>query len=152
VLPIDDFHADGMDFLSNFHLVHVRGWAIDYPSAEHAYVACKCSHRDDQEFVATLSTPGQAKRFGRGKEVQGRVMRRLRPDFDEKKLGWMRQIIQRKFAHPHLMEKLQATGDRQIIEGNKWCDQFWGDCRCSKHLMIPGENHLGRLLMEIRDQ
>lgn len=41
---------------------------------------------------------------------------------------------------------LIATGDAILREGNHWGDRFWGvDARTGE-----GENHLGRLLMELR--
>ena len=43
-----------------------------------------------------------------------------------------------------LGEKLKATGDGQIVEGNTWGDTFWGVCGGR------GQNWLGRLLMERR--
>ena len=44
-----------------------------------------------------------------------------------------------------LREKLIATGDKELIEGNHWNDRFWGVCRGK------GQNHLGKLLMELRE-
>lgn len=41
--------------------------------------------------------------------------------------------------------RLLATGSAELIEGNVWNDTFWGVCRGR------GQNHLGRILMEVRD-
>ncbi len=46
--------------------------------------------------------------------------------------------------HFDLREKLLATGDRKLVEGNTWGDTFWGVCRGN------GKNHLGKILMKIR--
>lgn len=43
-------------------------------------------------------------------------------------------------------EQLLATGDEEIIEWNNWHDTFWGKDVNTKE----GENHLGKILMEIR--
>ena len=80
---------------------------------------------------------GQAKRLGRRVE--------LRSDWETVKIEIMRQVLKSKFTHnPELREKLIATGNTELIEGNNWNDRFWGVCRG------VGKNHLGKLLMEIR--
>ena len=79
--------------------------------------------------------------------VSPRLGRRieLRPDWEEVKIEIMRQVLKSKFTHnPELREKLIATGNTELIEGNNWNDRFWGVCRG------VGKNHLGKLLMEIR--
>lgn len=55
----------------------------------------------------------------------------------------MQYLLRQKFVDPVLMEKLRAI-TRPIIEDNHWGDTFWGVCGG------VGENHLGRLLEEIR--
>lgn len=57
----------------------------------------------------------------------------------------MRALLMVKFAPAtELAERLLATGDAQLVEGNTWGDTFWGVCDG------VGENHLGRLHMWIR--
>jgi len=46
----------------------------------------------------------------------------------------------------HILERLLATGDQELIEGNTWGDRFWGVCDGE------GQNQLGRLLMELRNE
>ena len=63
----------------------------------------------------------------------------------------MREIIEIKFLHnPELAEKLKNTGNAELIEGNNWHDNFWGDCGCNRCRSIPGQNTLGKLLIECR--
>ena len=50
----------------------------------------------------------------------------------------------------YLKEKLLATNDMYIVEGNDWCDQYFGSCTCDKHIHKQGKNILGTLLMELR--
>jgi predicted NAD-dependent protein-ADP-ribosyltransferase YbiA (DUF1768 family) len=47
---------------------------------------------------------------------------------------------------------LLATGDEELIEGNTWHDNTWGNCVCQKCQDIPGRNMLGMLLMELRTE
>jgi predicted NAD-dependent protein-ADP-ribosyltransferase YbiA (DUF1768 family) len=61
------------------------------------------------------------------------------------KVDVMRDLIAQKFAvGSELADRLLATGDQELVEGNTWGDTFWGVCDG------VGENWLGRLLMERR--
>ena len=75
---------------------------------------------------------------------------RVRKDWDEKKVGFMRWGLEEKFKDEVLKEMLISTGDMYIIEGNLWHDNFWGSCTCEK-CGDKGENRLGKMLMEIRE-
>lgn len=50
-----------------------------------------------------------------------------------------------------LKKKLLETGDAELIEGNYWHDNTWGQCYCPRCKNKIGENHLGKLLMKIRE-
>ena len=84
-----------------------------------------------------MPTPGQAKRAG--SKVQ------LRPEWDKIRLGIMRELLQLKFSTPELRKALVWTDPAHLEETNTWGDTFWGVCDGE------GENHLGRILMELRD-
>jgi len=128
-------------FLSNFYPAKVIGWGIEFPTSEHAYVACKTKDMEIRRHIATLNTPGDAKRYGR--KIQ------LREDWDDVKVACMRAILRRKFSDPELRRWLKAVnGD--IVEHNTWHDNFWGVCICGK--CTGGQNVLGKLLMEVRNE
>lgn len=58
---------------------------------------------------------------------------------------YMYEICMCKFMqNPTLCKALLATGNCHLVEGNNWGDYFWGSV--NGH----GENHLGRILMDIR--
>jgi len=61
----------------------------------------------------------------------------------------MTTIVRNKFkAHPDLKKKLLETGTAKLIEGNTWHDTFWGvNINTGK-----GENHLGKILMQVRSE
>ena len=63
----------------------------------------------------------------------------------------MTDFLHQKFVIRYFQEKLLSTKDRELIEGNFWHDNFWGDCSCKKCQDIEGGNRLGKLLMEIRE-
>ena len=83
-------------------------------------------------------TPGQAKRLGR------KCL--LRKDWEEAKDHAMLSVLRAKFANPELKEKLIATGDVELVEGNHWNDTYWGVCNGI------GKNMLGKLLMQVREE
>lgn len=134
---IDSFTGPNR-FLSNFYpcLVRYNGNELSYPSVEHAYQAQKTRNVNDQIIVCKARTAGEAKRLGR--------QLKMREDWNEVKVNIMRDLLRFKFGHKDLLDKLLATGDVQLIEGNWWGDRFWGVCGGR------GENMLGKLLMEIR--
>jgi predicted NAD-dependent protein-ADP-ribosyltransferase YbiA (DUF1768 family) len=70
----------------------------------------------------------------------------MRPDWESVKLQVMEDLLVQKFADEHLEKQLQETGDADLIEGNYWGDDFWGVDKKK-----GGKNHLGKLLMKIRD-
>jgi ribA/ribD-fused uncharacterized protein len=112
-----------------------------YQSTEHAYQAAKTIDRAARwPFTeAGTMTCGQAKRAGMALE--------LRPDWDAVKLDVMYSVNWVKYyRYYELRGKLLATGDAVLVEGNKWGDRFWGVCGGT------GENNLGKILMQIRDE
>jgi N-glycosidase YbiA len=123
-------------FLSNFWPCDVHYLGVRYPSVENAYVAAKTLDPEQRKPLETCS-PGEAKRFGR------KLL--LRSDWEDIKLLTMELLLFEKFKDPILMEKLLDTTGITLVEGNTWGDRFWGVCNGA------GENHLGKLLMKVRD-
>lgn len=141
MMKIDKFDGE-FAFLSNFYPSAISDGYTTFPTVEHYFQACKCEYMDDYDAIAAAPTPGQAKRLGRQAV--------LRDDWEQNKLNVMETALRKKFAIPELREKLLATGDAELIEGNHWHDNFYGDCHCDKCKGIPGQNSLGKLLMKIR--
>ena len=132
------------EFLSNFYHSPFIVDDIQYDSVEHFFQSSKAAAWDEAMWVNAAPTPGQAK--GRGRKVS------MRPDWEQIKIDIMRFALEQKFAIPELKEKLLATGDSELIEGNWWDDNFWGDCYCPACQSIKGKNMLGKLLMELREK
>ncbi len=125
-------------FLSNFWPATVVLDGVAYPSVEHAYVAAKTVVPSLRTQIAATVEPGAVKRFGRTFA--------LRPDWEDVRLAVMEDLVRQKFSVEPLRSMLLATGDVKLVEGNTWNDHFWGVCRGR------GENHLGRILMHVREQ
>lgn len=136
--PVIDSFRDDFSFLSNFHpsVIYVDGKR--YATVEHAYQAMKALDPEHHEMIRCAKTAGEAKKLGR--------IVPCRPDWDEVKVGIMRDLVRRKFENPFLRPLLAATGDAELVEGNYWHDTFWGVYKGT------GENWLGRILMEIRSE
>lgn len=135
-MAIDSFRGE-YEFLSNFYEAPVH-YEYNYGSNEAAFQSRKSTNfRDRLDF--TSYRPSESKKFGR--KVN------LRADWESVKVDFMRDIVYAKFLqNPELAEKLLATGDAELIEGNHWHDTFWGvDSKTG-----AGKNWLGKILMEVR--
>lgn len=132
------------EFLSNFSKSEIVLDGIIYPTVEHFFQAMKTEDPIQRAEIAAAPTPGKAKRLGR--HVQ------LRSDWEEVKDQCMLDALRLKFADEDLSHKLQETGDKWLEEGNDWHDNYWGVCHCIKCQDIMGKNHLGKLLMKVREE
>lgn len=142
---IDSFRKEH-SFLSNFYPASIKAGAIQYPTVEHAYQASKTN--DYFAWMKISHLP--AKQAGKAKRL-GRKVRRTK-DWDMVKISKMRNFLQQKFNnYDNFKQQLLETGDAILIEGNRWHDNYWGNCKCDKCKTIEGKNMLGRLLMEIRE-
>jgi ribA/ribD-fused uncharacterized protein len=133
-------------FLSNFAAFPVVFDGVEYPTAEHAYVAAKTLDPHIRAWVRQIDTPGNAKY--RGKSIA------LRPDWEDVRDEVMLAILRSKFTrNPQAREQLIATRDAELIEGNAWHDNYWGRCRCKDCFgVVEAHNVLGRLLMMVREE
>jgi ribA/ribD-fused uncharacterized protein len=146
---INNFRGD-YAFLSNFHPAIVTYEFDVYPTTEHAYQAAKSLDLVIRKQIQEAKTPGDAKKLGQPVEKGGIV--KLRKDWENVKVSIMKFILIQKFKQEKFKHKLIATGTHVLIEGNWWHDNFWGTCHCDKCIEIFGNNHLGRLLVSIREQ
>ena len=137
-------------FLSNFFIepdgTHVEG----------EYQRAKCEDEKYGHVLFDGKPPVQCKAIGRGVK--------LREGWDSIRIEVMSMYVLQKFSdHPELCRRLLETGDRCLVEGNHWRDNFWGSTKPelwahswslpTPPLDIPkslGENWLGRVLMGVR--
>ena len=105
---------------------------------EHAFQAAKTLDEDERRRIRNEPSAAGAKQ--RGKHAT------LREDWEQIKVGVMRDLLRQKFGTDPLRSRLLKTGKSKLVEGNWWGDRFWGVCEGK------GENHLGLLLMEIREE
>lgn len=130
-------------FLSNFYPCEIKYNFITFPSVEHAYQAQKTMDSEMIEKIRSCETPGKAKKLGQSIEI--------RPGWEIIKYSTMKLLLIQKFCcNETLKQNLLSTSPKILIEGNKWGDQYWG-CTLENNRWV-GQNHLGCLLMEIRDE
>lgn len=142
--PVTEFQGE-YRFLSNFWPAEAAYDGIVYPTSEHAYQAAKTTESEIREAIRQAPRPGDAKNHGAGLEV--------RPGWTEGlDVAVMSEVVASKFLRdPELKEKLLGTGDRILIEGNRWHDNNWGSCLCGEPgCASPGRNKLGQVLMAVR--
>lgn len=135
-LVISRFEGE-FDFLSNFYPSPVTYLGVTYPTAEHAYQAQKTYDQKEHDRILMAPTPGRAKRIGKTVKCH--------PSWNTLRVDVMKGVIWSKFSqNPGLGQRLLATGNVTLIEGNVWGDRFWGQVDGF------GENMLGKILMEVR--
>lgn len=128
-------------FLSNFHPSPVQYEGVWYDTVEHGFQAAKFAPGSTGRRVVTeAAQPYIAKSIAK-------TMKLYWPDWDTRRLRVMLDLLRLKFAKgSNLAAKLEATGDEEIVEVNHWNDRYWGVCNG------VGENQLGKLLMQVRQE
>ena len=112
---------------------------MTFYTVENFFQAMKTLDIEERKLIAA-ATPSKAKRLGR--KVK------LREDWEEKKLQVMEYALRIKFVPgTSWYTKLMATGNEEIVELNNWNDVYWGSTLDGR-----GENHLGKLLIKLREE
>lgn len=137
------FYEQDFYVLSNFSAFNVEVFGIDFQTAEHAYHWKKFANTDSVTAVRVRLARSAHDAFKIAEKNKGS----RRKDWDEVKIEVMLEIILSKAAqHEYVRRKLVETGDRELIE-NSWRDSYWGWGENR-----DGQNMLGKLWMEVRDQ
>ena len=148
------FFKDNYNFLSNFYILEnpILGIGMTwFYSVENAYLAEKIIYCLNLPYEKRKEMVQQFKNFTSGQAKSAGKRLSQRPDFDrtlwqENSIQLMTTLVQYKFRiNPDLMTRLKAI-EGEIVEDNNWGDTFWGRC------YGVGENHLGRILMKVRDE
>jgi len=139
-------HPDVTEFqgefrwLSNFWPAKCWYDGVNYGSVEAAYQAAKTESAKERIRLQSV-TPAEAKRIGRSFTI--------REGWSDMRLDVMKELLEQRFTEDnHAGRQLIATHPAKLSEGNYWGDSFWGiDLKKDK-----GKNHLGKLLMERRNE
>jgi ribA/ribD-fused uncharacterized protein len=110
-------------------------------TTEHIYQSEKFENEDIKNQIRNAASAHDALRIAKKHKPD------YRKDWDSVKLGIMKSILKEKvLQHPYIKEKLLESKDREIAE-NSPVDDFWGWGHDKN-----GNNHLGKIWMEIRSE
>lgn len=129
---------------SNFspHEVILQGKC--WQTVEHYYQAQKFVGTAQAAIIPVINavkTPEEAAALGRDRT------RQVRHDWEQVKISVMREAVFQKFlTHQDIQAILLSTGDQLLVE-NSPTDYYWG-CGVDQ----TGQNHLGKVLMSVRQQ
>ncbi len=142
MLPIKFYStADTWGEFSNFAPFPIKLDGGSWPTAEHYFQAQKFEDPAYRKKIQSASSPDRAATLGRDRS------KKPRPDWQRFRLGVMRKALLAKFTqHPELKTLLLSTGTAKLIEHTP-NDDYWGDGGDG-----TGQNMLGRMLMDIREQ
>lgn len=139
------FYEQDFYVLSNFSAFTLYWDDVEnmrFDTSEAAYHWEKFPGHDDIR-AAIINAPSAHEAF----KVAERNKAHRRPDWDDVKVDVMRRILRAKVEqHEYVRRKLLATGDRILVE-DSWRDNVWG-----WGPNRDGQNLLGKLWMEVRDE
>lgn len=162
---ISDFHGT---FLSNFYVAPVTLNNVVYPTVEHAYQSAKFFNLDwnkiqaeaKDEIKEALKCRGYVEPVVYGNElfadstmtagnikIIADILRKydyVDKDWEDQRIKIMIELLLQKFGEQEMFDKLQETGNKELVEGNNWGDTLWGVSEGK------GRNILGVILMDIR--
>ena len=123
--------------------MQVDGAFYEFPTVEHYYQAMKFYAFDERfHAILKLKNPDDARLLTKTPEYK--VNRRA--GFDENKFDIMEKGVRAKFAqNPQAADMLKATKDAQLIKSCPVCYK----CGFGEG---SGENRMGKILMQIRDE
>lgn len=128
-------------FLSNDSWCTVTWKGVEYPSVTHAFQCAQTFDKAKQEEIK------KTKRFTRVRRIGKTALQR--PGWEKIQLAVLESLLRQKFAQPKFRQVLLSTKDYKLINGDHRGETYWGMIyHCHKWL---GENHLGKLLMKIRE-
>ncbi len=141
--------------LSNHYPSRFKIGGVEFLHEEQHYMYNKALHCKDQvtaKKILNTSDPGACKSLGRSLKIPDQKV------WKEQCTGIMYEGLVAKFEqNPNLCDFLLSTGDTTIIECNKY-DPFWAiglslnDKDIFDSTAWKGENRLGRILGDIRDE
>jgi predicted NAD-dependent protein-ADP-ribosyltransferase YbiA (DUF1768 family) len=141
------------DWLSNDYLVDMYYGGHHFPTLSHAFLASKTNDIHVKTRIAHMTLTAI-----NSKQVFDEIG--TRPNWHAPTV--MRDLLEIKFGTTRigtpgnqmkLYLRLAATGKKNLVYGNRECDNYWGMCLCDKCMKKPSEeskNMLGHTIMIVR--
>lgn len=130
---------------SNLYRREVEFEGEIFPTAEHAYQAGKPRKEAVRKWLMSAPSPSLLAMAAHGLYTWD-----IRADWNKIKFDRMRRVLRAKFTqHADLRQLLLSTGDARLVEVatvDNPVNRTWGE------VAGKGQNMLGVLLMELRDQ
>lgn len=126
---------------SNFSAFMIQWKGKLYPTSEHAYHSEKFIDEGLKEQIRNASSAHGALKLSH--QHRDKYLN----NWDQIKVSVMKDILREKVVqHPYVLKKLLDSGNRTLIE-DSWRDSYWGWGPDKK-----GDNHLGKIWMELREE
>ncbi|CDW75023.1 swarming motility protein ybia [Stylonychia lemnae] len=136
-----DDNCQETGWLTNYWPSPIQANDKYYPTSEHYFQSVKFTDPEYSEKIRLASTPDEAKIFGQNRTQP------IQADWGNRRIEVMKDALRYKFhQNLELQEKLLSLSGKNIVEHTE-DDSFWGDGGDS-----TGQNMLGKLLMEVRDE
>ncbi|HJN13665.1 MAG TPA: NADAR family protein [Pirellulaceae bacterium] len=137
----------GLSNMHNGYPLHVE--KNSWRSSEALYQACRYPHKPQWQREIMVAPHAMRAKMAAKKENR---RTHSRPDWNTVRVGIMRWCLRMKLDQHfgQVFNLLQKTGDRAIVEHSRR-DRFWGAV-LERDGVLRGENWLGRLWMELRDE
>ena len=140
-MSIDFYDPDGPNgWLANFSAHPIRIGNNTWQTVEHYYQSRKFTDKNIISEIRNCSTPALAKKTAK------QLNRFKRNDWKKIKFLMMYNAVKAKFTQHKKLEEALIKTDQQLIREVTENDPVWG--------VLPdgtGLNHMGRLLMRLRD-
>lgn len=138
------FYEQDFYVLSNFSAFNVQWNGLRFQTLEAAYHYQKFPGNDNydvRELIMRATSAHNAMAIAK-QHIHART-----DDWQDIKVTVMKTLMRAKLdQHEYVRQKLLATGNRELVE-DSWRDDFWG-WGPNK----DGQNMMGKLWMEIRDE
>jgi len=135
------FYENEFYVFSNFSSFAIEWKGYLWMTSEHVYHSEKFNDPGIMQKLKQTRSAHDAMKLAYANQDK------YRKNWDDIRLSVMKDILRAKAEqHPYVKKKLLESGDKELIE-DSWRDSFWG-WGPNK----DGENNLGKLWMEIREE
>jgi len=135
------FYENEFYVFSNYSSFAIEWKGKIYPTSEHTYHSEKFVDENIKEQIRNTRSAHDSQKLAEANRDK------YRKDWSEVRLEIMKDILRAKVKqHSYVKKKLLESGEKELVE-DSWRDSFWG-WGPNK----DGENHLGKLWMEVREE